>query len=120
MKNNDKLSTQEIEEILQHFDDLFAIKVNKQIKNKMQFVKLIYERFEEVLTKPNETYKKLLHKDIEISDKLLSTLDSGQQKQFEKHLDTMNRMCALESKQLFCFGFILAKTLEKEGTMSSD
>ena len=120
MKNDDELSEQEIEEILQHFDDLFAIKVNKHIKNKIQFLKLIYDRFEEVLTKPNKTYINLAHKDIELTAELSSTLNKEQSKRFEEHIDTINRMCALENKQLFYFGYILTKTLEQEGKMSSD
>ena len=120
MKNEEDLSEQEIEEILKHFDDLFAIKVNKHIKNKIQFLKLIYDRFEEVLTKPNKSYLNLAHKDIELTDELSATLNKEQSKIFEKHLDTINRMCALENKQLFYFGYILAKTLEQEGKMSSE
>ena len=112
----------EIEEnkILEHFNDLFAVKVNKHIKNKINILKMIYNRFEEVLTKPNETYLKLLHKDVEISDKLLSTFDKEQTQLFEKHIETINKMCALENEQLFYFGYLLTKILDDESKMSSD
>ena len=114
MKNDDKLSEQEIEEILQHFDDLFALKVNKHIKNKMQFLKLIYDRFEEVLTRPNKSYLNLAHKDIELTEELSATLNKEQSKIFEKHLDTINRMCAIENKQVYYFGWIMANIIEDE------
>ena len=107
-------------EILEHFNDLFAVKVNKHIKNKINVLKLIYERFEEVLTKPNETYLKLSHKDIEIIDKLSSTFNKEQTQLFEKHIETINKMCALENKQLFYFGYLLTKILDDESKMSSD
>lgn len=117
--NNDNIEIEE-NEILEHFNDLFAVKVNKHIKNKINVLKLIYDRFEEVLTKPNTTYLKLSHQDIEITDKLFSTLDKEQAKLFEKHLEKINKMCALENKQLFYFGYLLTKILDDESKMSSD
>jgi len=111
--NNDNIEIEE-NEILEHFNDLFAVKVNKHIKNKINVLKLIYDRFEEVLTKPNKAYLKLSHKDIEIIDKLSSTFDKEQTQLFEKHIETINKMCALENKQVFYFGWIMAKTIEEE------
>ena len=111
MKNDDKLSEQEIEEILQHFDELFAVRINKHIKDKIQ---LLYERFEEDLTKPNKIYLDLLHKDIELTAELSSTLNKEQSKRFEEHIDTINRMCAIENKQVYYFGWIMANIIEDE------
>ena len=106
--------------ILEHFNNLFAIKVNNHIKNNMPLLKLIYESFEEILTKPNKMYSKLSHKDIQIVDKLSATLNKEQLILLEDHLETINKMCALEGKQLFFFGYILTTMLDKERKMSSD
>lgn len=106
--------------IIEHFDDLFAVKVNEHIKSKIHILKVIYDRFAEILSSPNRRYFRLQHKDIDITNQLLETLNEEQKKLFEDHLTTIYKMCALEGKQLFFFGYILTTILDNERNMSSD
>ena len=106
--------------ILDQFNEVFVLKVNKHIKDKVHILKDIFEIFEEFLTKPNKEYMILSHKNMEIVDKLLPTLDKKQKKMFEQHIEYMNMKCALENKQLFYFGYILTTIIDKERKMSSD
>ena len=106
--------------ILDHFDDLFAVKVNEHIKSKIHILQEIYDRFAGILSSPNKRYLRLQHKDIDIINELLATLNEEQTKLFEEHLTTVYKMCALEGKQLFFFGYILTTMLDNERKMSSD
>lgn len=106
--------------ILDHFNDLFAVKVNEHIKSKIHILQEIYDRFAGILSSPNKRYLRLQHKDIDITNQLLATLNEEQKKIFEEHLTTIYKMCALEGKQLFFFGYILTTMLDKERNMSSD
>lgn len=106
--------------ILDHFNDLFAVKVNEHIKSKIHILKEIYDRFAGILSSPNKRYLRLQHKDIDITNQLLATLNEEQKKIFEEHLTTIYKMCALEGKQLFFFGYILTTMLDKERKMSSN
>lgn len=110
----------EEQEILEHFNNLFAVKVNEHIKSKIHILQEIYDRFAGILSSPNKRYLMLQHKDIDITNKLLATLNEEQKKLFEEHLTTIYKMCALEGKQLFFFGYILTTMLDKERNMSSD
>ena len=42
--------------ILDHFDEVFSVKVNEHIKDKIHILKVIYDRFAEILSSPNRRY----------------------------------------------------------------
>lgn len=100
--------------ILEHFDKIFETNIKEKIALDIPILKLIYERFEEELTIPNEEYVKLRKDHIKLSEKLETSLSKEQWDIFEDHWDLTNQLGAIESEQLFYFGWIMAKALEED------
>ena len=107
----------EEKEILQHFDNIFGTKVANHIKLNIPLIKIIFEKFEEDLYTVNETYNKVRKEQIKISDELYQTLSQEQRKMFEKYCHLTNQLGSMEDEQLFYFGFLMAKELEKESKL---
>ena len=102
-------------EILKHFDKVFNTETAKYIKfNNMKLLKALYEYFEEDVYTPSTKYSELRHKHIEISDELEKTFTPEQKKLFEKYWEVGSEMAAEENEQLFLFGYIIAKELDRE------
>lgn len=104
----------EEKEILQHFDNIFGTKVANHIKLNIPLIKIIFEKFEEDLYTANETYNKVRKEQIKISDELYKTFTQEQKDLFEKYWQITNELGSLEDEQIFSFGFIMAKELDKE------
>lgn len=100
--------------ILEHFDKIFETNIKEKIALDIPIIKLIYERLEEELTIPNEEYGKLRKDHIKLSEKLETFLSKEQWDIFEEHWDLTNQLGAIESEQLFYFGWIMAKALEED------
>lgn len=102
-------------EILQHFDSIFDTSTLKNIDfNNLPMLKKLFEYFEEELYTPSPKYAELRKKHIEIGDLLEQSFTEAQKTLFEKHWEIGNEMTLEEHEQLFYFGFIIAKTLDKE------
>jgi len=102
-------------EVLKHFDTIFNTETIKNIKfDNMKLLKVLYEYFEENLYTPSERYLALRKEHIAISDELEKTFTPDQQKLFEKYWEIGSELCAEENKQLFLFGYIMAKELDFE------
>lgn len=102
------------DEILTHFDYIFGTNTINHIKLKMPLLKSLLERLEEDFRKPSPQYEKLRKEQIKVSEKLYKNFDDGQKEMFEHHNRISNQMAAVEDLQLFCFGYIIAKELERE------
>ena len=105
--------------ILSHFDAIFNTETIKNIKfDDMKLLNDLYEYFEESIYTPSPKYSELRHKHIEVSDELERTFTPDQQKFFEKYWKIGSELCAEENKQLFLFGYILAKELDIETSLN--
>lgn len=103
------------QQILNHFDKIFGTKVENHMKLNIPLLKSIFEKFEEDIFKPNDDYEKLRKKQIENSDKLYATFTEEQEKLYEEDRQIVNQLSAIEDEQLFYFGYIVSKELQKEG-----
>ena len=107
-------------EILQHFDYLFSTNVIDYIKIDMSLIKSILDKLYEIPTLPSPTYEKNMRKQIELSDKLCEFLTDEQIEIVEEYKRVRNETNKLTEEQLFCFGYIFAKELEKEGKIKQE
>jgi hypothetical protein len=80
----------------------------------MKLLKIIFEKFEEQLYKPNDRYKKLTRECVEISDKLEKTFTNEQRELFYKLDEKRNEIAGNENEQFFYFGYIICKELDIE------
>lgn len=105
-------------EILKHFDKVFNTETRKHIKfDNMKLLKTLYEYFEEDVYTPSTKYSELRHKHIDISDELEKTFTPDQKALFEEYWEIGSQMCAEENEQLFMFGFIMARELDRESKL---
>ena len=102
-------------EILKHFDKVFNTETRKHIKfDNMRLLKALYEYFEEDIYKPSTKYLELMHKHIEISDELEKTFTQEQKNLFERYWEIGSEMTAEENEQLFLFGYVIAREIDRE------
>lgn len=102
-------------EILKHFDKVFNTETAKHIKfDNMKLLRALYESFEEDIYTPSTKYSHLRHRHIEISDELEKTFTPEQKELFEKYWEVGSLMTAEENEQLFLFGYVIAKELDRE------
>lgn len=102
-------------EILKHFDSIFNTETAKHIKfQDMKLLKVLYEYFEEDVYTPSSKYSELMHKHIEISDELEKTFTPKQKELFERYWKVGSEMTTEENEQLFLFGYVIAKELDRE------
>lgn len=111
----ERKDNEEEQKILKHFDKIFGTKVANHMKLNIPLLKNIFEKFEEDIFKPNDDYEKLRKKQIENSDKLYATFTEEQEKLYEEDRQIVNQLSAIEDEQLFYFGYIVSKELQKEG-----
>ena len=103
-------------EILQQFDSRFGT----DNFNEMKFLIRFFEYFEEDLYRPSEESNKLRKEQAEIVDKLDETFTKEQQILFEKYWEVSNQIIFEEQQQLFLFGYIVAKEMEKEAQLHKE
>lgn len=102
-------------ELVNHFNSVFETQTFKDIIfNDMKLLQKMFELFEYELYKPSPLYEKLRRQHIKLSDQLEKTFTKDQHKLFEEFMEIGNKMGIEENEQLFYFGFILAKEIEKE------
>jgi len=98
-------------EILEHFDSVFNTETAKHIKfQDMKLLKALYEYFEEDVYTPSTKYSELMHKHIEFE----KTFTPEQKELFERYWEIGSEMTAEENEQLFLFGYVIAKELDRE------
>lgn len=106
--------------VLQHFDKIFVTDTIRHMKLDMPLLKFVFEELEEILREPSHQYAKLRKHKMEISSKLYKMLNIEQEKLFEQYSQITNQMAATEDFQLFCFGYIMANELNKEGKFAKE
>ena len=104
--------------ILKHFDNVFSTKTEKHIKLNMPILKFLLRHYIEEIYAPSPKYKNLLVKSNEQIGILLDALDNEQKKLFENCFDTVYAMLEEQEEQVFLFGYILAKELDREAKVS--
>lgn len=105
----------DIVEIKKHFDSIFGTNTLNNINFKdLPLLQQLFDYFEEDIYKPSPKYDELRRKHIEIADLLEQSFTEAQQTLFEKYWEIGNQMSVEENQQLFFFGCIMTKTLEKE------
>lgn len=102
-------------EVLEHFDFLFNTKTKQHIELNMPLIKNIVDKLCEEPTTPGPLYKQKMRKQIELSDELYTYLPEEAQKIFEEYKLVKGETRAITDIQLFCFGYIFALELEREG-----
>ena len=111
-------------EILQQFDSIFGTDTLKNLKNinfnEMKFLIRFFEYFEEDLYRPSEKSNKLREEQAEIVDKLDESFTKEQQILFDKYWEVSNQIIFEEQQQLFLFGYIVAKEMEKEAQLHKE
>lgn len=103
------------QKILKHFDKIFGTKVANHMKLNIPLLKNIFEKFEEDIFKPSEKYDMLRKEQIKIANELYPTFTEKQNKLFEQYWQVTNQLNSIEDEQLFYFGYIVSKELQKEG-----
>lgn len=107
--------TDKAREMLQHFDKIFETETFKhRIFDNMKLLQKIFEYFDCELYKPSPIYKEFRKQHIEISDLLEQSFTEAQKALFDKFMEIGNKMLIEENEQLFYFGYIIAKELERE------
>ena len=117
---NERKDNEEEQQILKHFDKIFGTKVANHIKLNIPLLKNIFEKFEEDIFKPSEKYDMLRKEQIKIADELYPTFTEKQNKLFEQYWQVTNQLNSIEDEQLFYFGFIMAKEIEKESKIEQE
>jgi len=108
-------NSKQLKEYFKHFDSIFSTDTFKNVKlQELKLLKILYEYFEEDVYTPSLRYSELRHKHIEISNELEKTFTPEQMKLFEKYWEVGSDMTAEENEQLFLFGYIIAKELDRE------
>lgn len=107
-------------EVLSHFDNLFGTKVKKHIDLNMPLIKSVLDRLCELPSKPSHSYRKALHEQNILADKLRATFTEEQRELFEQYQEMKNKTLSISDEQLFCFGYIFAKELDREGKLNKE
>ena len=111
---------QEFIERKKHFDEIFGTDTLHNINfDNLPLLKAIFEYIDDDMYRPSAKYQELRKKSIEISNQLEQTFTKEQKSIFEEYWEVQNRMVSEEEEQLFFFGFIMAKALEKEMNLIS-
>ena len=98
-----------------HFDSIFGTNTLNNVDfNNLPMLRAIFEYFDEDIYKPSAKYEELRKQSIEVSNKLESTLKDKQKEMFEEYWELQNKVVEEEQQQMFYFGFLVAKELEKE------
>ncbi len=102
-------------EVIKHFDRIFKTKADEKMKMDIPLIKCLYNTFQDELLTTSERYKQLRTQIIELLEEFSATLTKEQRKIFDRYVDVIYQMCAVENEQLFYFGWIMARTLTEEG-----
>ena len=106
---------EEIKEMLCHFDKEFLTKTMEHIDLKeLPLLNQIFMHIEESLSSNSKEYNKLLHEQIELSDKIKQTCNDNQFEMFEKYFDINDKISCLTERNLFLYGVIFEKEIKYE------
>lgn len=104
-----------MEEIIERFDKTFGTDTFKKIDvNNMPILSTIFNSLGEDLYIFDEQYEKLRKEKIAIESKLVQTFSKEEDKLYNELWDLDNRMVAQREQQMFIYGYLIAKHIEKE------
>lgn len=103
------------ENYLREFDSIFKTNVKNRISlEKVPLIAMIYENFTSEIMNMNDNYLKLRNKSSKYYNELEKVLNKKQIELLEKYLDSEAELSSELAEQIFIFGFIFAKEIEKE------
>lgn len=105
----------ENEEIIKRFDDTFGTDTLKNIDiNNMPILTAIFKSLGEDLYIFDNEYEQLRMQKIDVENNLVQTFSKGEDILYKKLEDVDNKMKAQREKQMFLFGFLISKHINKE------
>lgn len=108
-------------QILKDFDEIFETDTLNNIKfENAKLLKKLYSLFKEEIYTPSTEYKNLLHQYNILVEELSETFTEKQHDLHTKAMEIKNQMSDEADGQLFLFGYIIAKEIEKETKLSRD
>ncbi|MBQ3407859.1 MAG: hypothetical protein IJH12_01470 [Clostridia bacterium] len=102
------------EEYAKLFDNAFKCNISKKIRLDMTMLNKIYECFENDIYVPTNFQKTLSKQRAKKYVEVTNILDNKQRKAFDEYFEIENEIQIDIEKQLFIFGFLVAKELDVE------
>lgn len=108
-------------EILKHFDSIFNTDTVNNVKfDDMKLLKAIFDYFDNDIYNASQEYEKLRKEHNRIETEFEDTLTYKQKEMYDKCCEIKCSMTVEQEQQLFLFGYIVAKELNIESTLSRD
>ena len=101
-------------EYFQQFDAVFNCNISEKIRINMSLLDKLYEYFENDIYAANKTQCDLAKKRASKYEILMESLNKHQQELFDEYFQIENDIAIDIEKQLFVFGFLIAKELDFE------
>ncbi|MBQ3409661.1 MAG: hypothetical protein IJH12_10735 [Clostridia bacterium] len=101
-------------EYLQQFDEVFNCNLSEKIRINMPVLDKLYEYFENDIYVANKTQRDLAKKRANKYEVIMKSLNKHQQELFDEYFQIENDIAIDIEKQLFTFGFLIAKELDFE------
>ena len=103
------------QEYLKFFDEVFGTDTEKYIDlSKVPLLSKVYDRILDDILKMSKRYQKNWKQSNRVSEKLCKTFTKEQKKLFEKFLEIDSELQIETEEQVFMFGYIMAKELDRE------
>ena len=102
------------QEYLELFNEVFKCNISEKIRAKMPVLNKIYESFENDIYVPSNYQKTLTKQRAQKYAEITNELNNKQRKAFDEYFEIENEIQIDIEKQLFVFGFLVAKELEEE------
>lgn len=105
----------ENEEIIKRFDETFFTNTMKDIDLKnMPILTAIFKGLGENLYIFDEPYEKLRKQKINVESKLIKSFSEEEDKLYNELWDLDNKLVSQREQQMFIYGYLIARHLEKE------
>lgn len=103
---------------LKHFDKSFKTETEKNFNiDNLPLLKAMYEDFEDRIYNPSSRQIEIMSKYQKLSIKFEETLSEEQQELYEKSMDLFCDSLEDLHQQLFMFGYLIAKELDRESKL---
>ena len=101
------------EEILKHFDMIFCSNSQKHLQD-MPVLMKIFSKLDDSFYIVDDEYQKLRKEKISIESKLLPKLSVEERTLYNELEEVENQMKGQREKQMFIFGYLLARQIDFE------
>lgn len=102
------------EEYIKCFGKVFGIENLIIDTTKLPLLKYIVQVFGEEIYTPTKEYRRLIKKEMNLFEELEETFTKEQTEKFLEYCELSNEITGEREEQLFMFGFIMAREIEKE------